>query len=445
MAGIIFGCIVPHPPMLIPDVGRGHEDAIIATTRAMESLAGDLAGSHPQTIIVISPHGASHREVMGILTAGSSAGHMRNWGAPGPNISFDNDMEFVSALREEARASSIPLVSIGDSGYDLDHGVMVPMHFLREGVKGVPLVPLTFSNLPLAAHFAFGQAIRRAAEKVGKRTAVIASGDLSHRLLPESPAGFDPEGKVFDERLVDAVGRLDPEAVLGLDPRLIERAGECGLRPIVILLGALEGLEAHSRVLSYEGPFGVGYIVASLPVAAVSTPGVGGVQKHPIVRLARDAVELFVREGRTPPTPPLAPEMEVQAGVFVSIHTHGRLRGCIGTFEPVQENVAREVIANAVSSATQDPRFEPIAPSELADLKYSVDVLTPPLTVDGPEGLDPKRHGVIVECGTRRGLLLPDLEGVDTVEQQILICRQKAGIMPDEPVTLQCFEVHRYR
>ncbi|MEE8472021.1 MAG: AmmeMemoRadiSam system protein A [Dehalococcoidia bacterium] len=444
MAGIVFGCIVPHPPLLVPAVGRGHEEAIIATTRAMESLAGDLAGSRPQTLLVISPHGASHRDAMGILAAGSSAGNMRNWGAPGPDVSFDNDIEFVSALREEARASSIPLVSIGNGGYDLDHGVMVPMHFLREDVKGVPLVPLTFSNLPLKAHFAFGQAIRRAAEKVGKRTAIIASGDLSHRLLPESPAGFDPEGRVFDERLVDAVGRLDVEAILDLDPRLIERAGECGLRPIVILLGALEGLMAHSRVLSYEGPFGVGYMVASLPVAAVSTPG-GGAQKHPIVCLARDAVELFVREGKTPPVPPLAPELEGRAGVFVSIHAHGRLRGCIGTFEPARENVAREIIANAVSSATQDPRFEPIAPAELADLEYSVDVLTPPLPVDGPEGLDPKRHGVIVECGTRRGLLLPDLEGVDTVDQQILICRQKAGIMPGEPVTLHCFEVHRYR
>jgi AmmeMemoRadiSam system protein A/AmmeMemoRadiSam system protein B len=444
MAGIVFGCIVPHPPLLIPDIGRGQEQTIIATIRAMESLAEELERARPQTLLVISPHGASHYDTMGVLTARSSTGSMRSWGVRGPEIPFDNDNEMVSALQEEAKAASIPLKSIGERSYDLDHGVMVPMHFLIKGAKGVPLVPLTFSWLPLTTHFAFGQAIRRAAEKVGKRTAIIASGDLSHRLIPSAPAGYDPQGKVFDEKLVEAVGRLDIEGILNFDPRLIERAGECGLRSIVILLGALEGLPVRSRVLSYEGPFGVGYMVASLPVAAVAG-GCGEEEPHPIVRLARDTVESYAREGKTPPPPPLIPEMAERAGVFVSIHKHGELRGCIGTFEPTQDNVAQEIIANAVSSATRDPRFRPITPDELADLEYSVDILTPPEPVESREGLDPKKHGVIVECGERRGLLLPDLEGVDTVEQQIWICMQKAGIMPGEPIKLYCFEVKRYK
>jgi AmmeMemoRadiSam system protein A len=167
---------------------------------------------------------------------------------------------------------------------------------------------------------------------------------------------------------------------------------------------------------------------------------------HPIVDLAKKTVETYVKTGKKPSPPAeLAPEMKEKAGVFVSIHKKGALRGCIGTFEPQQRNVAAEVITNAISSATRDPRFDPITPDELKDLDYSVDVLTRPVPVSDKSELDAKKYGVIVECGWRRGLLLPDLEGVDTPEEQIDICRQKGGIGPDEPVQLYRFEVKRYK
>jgi AmmeMemoRadiSam system protein A len=166
---------------------------------------------------------------------------------------------------------------------------------------------------------------------------------------------------------------------------------------------------------------------------------------HPLVALAKKTVETFVREGKVIKPPELTPEMKERAGVFVSIHEGGELRGCIGTFEPQRANVAEEVIANAISSAIRDPRFFPIRPDELEDLEYSVDVLTTPQPVPSKDQLDPKKYGVIVERGLRKGLLLPDLEGVDTVEYQIEICRQKAGILPDEPVRLYRFEVRRYK
>jgi AmmeMemoRadiSam system protein A len=166
---------------------------------------------------------------------------------------------------------------------------------------------------------------------------------------------------------------------------------------------------------------------------------------HPLVKLAKETVESYVKHRKLPQPRELTPEMKEKAGVFVSIKKHGQLRGCIGTFEPTTENVAQEVISNAVSSATRDPRFLPVTPDELPDLTYTVDVLTRPEPVSSVKELDPKKYGVIVECGGRRGLLLPDLEGVDTVESQIQICRQKAGIYPDEPVKLYKFEVKRYR
>ena len=165
-----------------------------------------------------------------------------------------------------------------------------------------------------------------------------------------------------------------------------------------------------------------------------------------IVELAREAVETYVKEGRiiSPPAK-LATELKKKAGVFVSLHKLGQLRGCIGTFEPTKGNIAEEVIANAISSATRDPRFPPVDAGELKDLEYSVDVLTKPRPVKDKRKLDPEKYGLIVECGFRKGLLLPDLEGVDSVERQIDICCQKASILPDEPIKLYCFRVKRYK
>jgi AmmeMemoRadiSam system protein A len=167
---------------------------------------------------------------------------------------------------------------------------------------------------------------------------------------------------------------------------------------------------------------------------------------HPLVELAKEAVELYIREGKTLSVSgrELTPKMREQAGVFVCLKVHGMLRGCIGTFHPTEPNVAREIVRNAVSAATCDPRFSCVREAELPSIEYSVDVLTQPEEVGGPSELDPKRYGVIVESGNRRGLLLPDLEGVDTVDHQVGIAMQKAGIRQGTPVKLYRFEVKRY-
>ena len=217
-------------------------------------------------MLIISPHGKTHENAMGIVTAASCTGDMHGWGTREPTIHFNNDSELVKLIQEEAEAADIPLKSIGERGYELDHGVMAPMHYLISSVEKHPLVPLTFSWLPYEMHFAFGKAIQRAGDKRKKRVALIASGDLSHRLIPSAPAGYDPQGKIFDEKLVQALSHLDTKSIMSFDRELIERAGECGLRSIIILLGALDGLKVKTDVLSYEGPFGVGYLVASFEI-----------------------------------------------------------------------------------------------------------------------------------------------------------------------------------
>jgi len=168
--------------------------------------------------------------------------------------------------------------------------------------------------------------------------------------------------------------------------------------------------------------------------------------EHPLVQLARKTIETYLKEDKIiSPPEELTPEMKEKAGAFVSLHRHGQLRGCIGTFVPTTENVAQEVIRNAIESSTRDPRFPPLTEEELEDLEISVDVLSEPEPVSSIADLDPKKYGVIVKSGWRRGLLLPDLEGVDTPEEQIAICRRKAGIGEDEPIELFRFKVRRYR
>jgi hypothetical protein len=168
---------------------------------------------------------------------------------------------------------------------------------------------------------------------------------------------------------------------------------------------------------------------------------------HPLARLAKDTVELYVRKGRIYEVreDDLTPDMTGRAGVFVCLKIFGQLRGCIGTFQPAEPDIAHETVRNAISAATCDPRFACLRAEELDAIEYTVDVLTPPEKVASKSDLDPRRYGVIVQAGGRRGLLLPDLEGVDTVDYQIGIAMQKAGIPPGTPVELSRFEVKRYQ
>jgi AmmeMemoRadiSam system protein A len=257
----------------------------------------------------------------------------------------------------------------------------------------------------------------------------------------------------------------DFDALSRIDPVLIEAAGECGLRSFITLGGFLGNREVDARLLAYEAPWGVGYLTAlyaspgALDVALggpestsarIATPprgskgGSRGSSESEIVTLARRTIEEYVRSGAVPGRPSLSDEaLPPRAGAFVSIHEGGRLRGCIGTIRATQPTLADEVVHNAVEAATRDPRFPPVGADELDSLDIQVDVLhdaEPCVAAD----LDPSMYGVIVSCDRRRGLLLPDLEGVDTVDEQIAIARRKAGIAAHEKVRLERFKVDRH-
>lgn len=454
--------LTPHPPVLLPEVGRGREREIDATGRAMRSAAEEVARWAPDVLVVASPHTVMYSDYFHISPGSSAAGDMSAFGAPQVRIEVKYDEELRDGIVSSAQSAGLDAGTLGQRGAQLDHGVLIPLYFLRKAGVACPIVRMGLSGLSPLAHYRLGRCVAEAVEKLGRRAVFVASGDLSHKLKADGPYGFAPEGPVFDETVTRAMASGDFLQFLTMDHSLCERAAECGLRSFQMMSGALDGLAVAPRLLSHEGTFGVGYAVALFPVTGLDSSRsysepCNKAQRERLderraredawVRLARLSLETYVRTGsRLKRLPDWLPgEMTNQAaGAFVSLHSGGRLRGCIGTIAPTEENVAREIVQNAVSAGARDPRFPPVRPDELEELEYSVDVLSKPEPVDSPKELDPKRYGVIVSSGRRRGLLLPDLDGVDTVEQQLDIARKKGGIRADEPCKIERFKVVRH-
>lgn len=454
--------LTPHPPVLLPEVGKGREREISATGNAMRQAAEEVARWNPEVLIVSSPHTILYGDYFHIAPGSGAVGSMAAFGAPQVRMEVPYDAPLREEIIRRAESAGLQAGTLGQRDPSLDHGVLIPLYFLRKAGVTCPIVRMGLSGFSALDHYRLGQCVAQAVEALGRRAVFVASGDLSHKLKADGPYGFAPEGPVFDEAVTKAMASGNFLDFLTMDPSLCERAAECGLRSFQIMAGALDGLTVQPRLLSHEGTFGVGYGVALFPVTGRDDTrryaaaceqihrerlAARRAKEDPWVRLARLSLETFLRQGH--PLQSLPEDLPAEltdraAGAFVSLHKDGRLRGCIGTTAPTEENVAKEIVQNAVAAGTRDPRFPPVRPDELEELEYSVDVLDQPEPVDSPAQLDPKTYGVIVSYGCKRGLLLPDLDGVDTVEEQVAIARRKGGIREDDPYTLQRFKVVRH-
>ena len=462
--GIKAAYMVPHPPLIVPAVGRGGEKDIIETTRAYERVAEHIAKIAPDTIIITSPHSVMYADYFHISPGTGSAGDFARFGAPQVSFDVDYDTEFVERLEKLLKQNKFPAGTQGERERELDHGTMVPLYFIRKHYKEGKIIRIGLSGLPLADHYKLGMFIKQVAEELGRNAVFVASGDLSHKLQDYGPYGFDPAGPVYDKRIMEAASKADFGGMLEFDEDFLDKAAECGHRSFVIMAGAFDGLDVKPEVLSHQDVTGVGYGIAifepgdkndSRCFLKAIADKIKATESTPYVKLARATIEQFVKTGKRLKFPSELPAglaealpeeaTKERAGAFVSVHKNGMLRGCIGTIGPVQDSIAEEIISNAISAVSRDPRFERVREDELELLEINVDILGKPENIDGPDQLDVKRYGVIVSCGARKGLLLPDLEGVDTVEEQIDIARRKGGISPDDDYKLQRFEVVRYK
>ncbi|MFC2057224.1 MEMO1 family protein [Chloroflexota bacterium] len=371
------------------------------------------------TFVIMGPNHTGDGKPFSIMTEGT-------WKTPLGEVEIDSE------LGKQILAASKHLQE-DQLAHQYEHSIEVQLPFLQYFKSDIKFVPIILSCAGGDIYKEIGKGIAEAIKGLNREVVIIASSDMTH---------FEPQ---------ESAQRKDTQAIEAMldlnEDELLKRVQElditmCGYASTVSLISAAKELGAKgAELVKYmtsgdtTGDYGsvVGY--AGVIIAEMS----------PLVKLAKETVETYVNEGRTIQPKELTPEMKEKAGVFVSVHKLGELRGCIGTFESATNNVAEEIVNNAISSATRDPRFSQIVSNELKDLDYSVDVLTSPEPIESQAQLDPKKYGIIVQSGFSRGLLLPDLEGVDSVDEQIAICRQKAGIAPNEPIKLYRFKVKRYK
>ncbi len=453
--------MVPHPPLIVPAVGRGGEAQIEKTVRSYEKVADEIAQIKPDTIIITSPHTVMYADYFHISPGASARGDFASFGAPEVSFNEEYDTKLVDAICRLANEEGLQAGTLGEKSVNLDHGTMVPLYFIRQKYTDFKLVRIGLSGLPFAVHYRLGEIIKEAVESTGTNAVLVASGDLSHKLQEYGPYGYAPEGPEYDRRIMDVCKRAAFDELFEFDETFCDKAAECGHRSFVIMAGALDGYSVKASELSHEDVTGVGYGICTFH------PGDKDDNRHFLeayieknerrlelmreqsdeyVKLARKSLESYILYGKRIDIPKDTSKelLDNKAGVFVSIHEHGKLRGCIGTILPVRESIADEIIDNAISASTKDYRFDPITSDELIWLEINVDVLTTPEPIESAEELDVKRYGVIVSSGYKRGLLLPDLDGVDSVEQQISIARQKGGISAGEKYSLERFEVIRH-
>jgi len=458
---IIKAYTLPHPPVAIPHIGRGKEKEISDTLAAADEVAKEIEQLAPETIIYVTPHNVLYADYFHISPGKSAQGDFGRFGAAQIKLETVYDTEFADKLAELAEQKEFPAGTLGEKDKKLDHGVMVPMWFINNRYTDYKTLRISQSGLNPAEHYRLGRMISEAAEALGRRTILIASSDLSHKLTHDGPYGYAREGAEFEKIIARALTDGDFLPLFEISEELRERAAECGYNSLMVLAGCMDKRKTDTRLFSHEGPFGVGYAVASFSpgeydasrdfLAQYEKCALDKVSKiradEDIFRsLARRSLEHKVMTGNTLTMPDQMTEkpLKHRAGVFVSLHLNGQLRGCIGTIAPTTQCIADEIIQNAVSAGLRDTRFIPVRESELPYLTYKVDVLAAPEPITDAGDLNVKRYGVIVSSGNKRGLLLPNLDGIDTVEEQINIAKSKAGITDNEPIKLERFEVTRY-
>ncbi len=456
---------MPHPPIIIPDIGRGEEERIRKTSDACHKVGKEIEKIKPDTIIIITPHGPLFSDAIAISSGESISGNLKKFNADNIEIDLKIDTILTDKIVSNAKKEKIAVVKITDStakkykiNYELDHGSIVPLYFINQEYSNYKIIHITYGMLPKLQLYKFGMCIKAAIMDSDINAVFIASGDLSHRLIKDGPYEYSPYGEKFDNEIVSLLSEGDVYGVFNMDYLTVEKASECGLRSYYIMLGAMDGNTVIGELLSYEGTFGVGYSVMKfnlgksvdsmykyLLVDKKKKFNIKVENLNPYVRLARESLTYYLLYGYYMDEPEyITDEMKnLKRGVFVTLTKEGQLRGCIGTTAPVTDNVAKEIIRNAVEAGEYDPRFNPVSEDEMDEIDFSVDILTEPIEARKEE-LDAKRYGVIVRSGKNSGLLLPDLEGIDTVEQQLKIVLQKAGISPDEKYEIKKFEIVRY-
>ncbi len=262
---LVFAAITPHPPLLIPSIGKQALKKIEKTKFALEQMEKDLYITHPEILIIISPHGSYFHDAFTINVSTNYQTDLREFGDLATKIKFRGELNLATMIREGANIENFPATMISE--HNLDHGSSVPLSYLTKHLKNIKIIQIGFCDLDWKTHVAFGAMLANKIAETNKRVAVIASGDLSHALISDAPAGYNPAGPEFDKKIQDLLAANNLSGMLQLEKKMVTDASECGFRSFLILMGILQGVHHTYKSYSYEGPFGVGYLTANFALS----------------------------------------------------------------------------------------------------------------------------------------------------------------------------------
>lgn len=457
---ILASFIVPHPPLIIPNIGKGSEKQVSKTISAYKEIAKQIATLNPETIIISSPHAPMYSDYFYISSSKTLTGNLSNFGAPEISFTEEVDTKLVDEISSLAQKYHFP-TSKEIPSVPLDHGTMIPLYFIREELPKCLIVVIGLSTLPLITNYQMGTIIKEAINNLNRNVVYIASGDLSHKLQEYGPYGFATEGPIYDKKIMDICRTSNFYEFLTFKSSFLEKAAECGHRSFTIMAGCFDGQEIESQELSHEDITGVGYGICSF-YPKKTNPSRQFLKKYlkeeslrlekirkksdSYVNLAYQSLEYYFKYNSKMSVPDNIPSemLSSKSGVFVSLYKYDTLRGCIGTILPTTKCIAEEIINNALSAAFNDYRFPPLTKEELKWLNISVYILKEPEPISSLDMLDVHKYGIIVTHGLKRGVLLPDLDGVDTIKKQIAIAKEKASIKPNEDCKIERFEVIKH-
>jgi AmmeMemoRadiSam system protein A len=411
----------------------------------MTDIASRITAHGPDVVVLVSPHSPRHASRWGICTQSPLSGNFGRFGADHIGVIVPGAPPAAARLTPIARELKLTTREIG--GDNLDHGALVPLYFLRQAGWDGPTLLIALPQPGTKTEERMGRAIARAAEEAGESWVILASGDMSHRLNPNAPAGYHPLAKEFDRTFKSRIDAGDLRGACAIDPGLREIAAEDVIDSCAVAAGAVGFRSLGHRCYAYEGPFGVGYLEAVLHEAAPPQSGAHVYsESRPwgmMLQIARDAILARITHNAYR-APVLPKPWNNPQGVFVTLRRpDGALRGCIGHVEPLFAGVAEEVADCAAAAATQDTRFARVSPSELPQISIEVSLLSRPEPVSDMAALDPKRYGLVVSSGRARGVLLPNVPEVNTVEDQLRIAAAKGQLPPGRPWIIERFEVSK--
>ncbi|MDR3249551.1 MAG: AmmeMemoRadiSam system protein A [Mycoplasmataceae bacterium] len=431
---IIKSYFLPHPPLIIEGIGKKEE--ILKTKKSYQLVAKEINRLKPDCVVIFTPHFPINDENFNIVYDEYIIGNMLQFKSE-RKVKVKNDLELVDQIYNGVINSGVKIKKL--TNISIDHASFIPLHFVK--CKSAIVISNAFA--PAAQHYKFGEVLNNLFTAINKKIVVIASGDTSHKLKKNGTYGLSQEGVKFDQILIDAIKNNNHSELINLNNDFINNAGQCGLFSLITMFGVISSFLIKSKIYSYEYPYGVGYLAASF---SLEEPTKNKILVKQIIKLAKDSVENYLKHSKN-----ISPSKELSSyllnnrfGSFVCLKKNKELRGCVGTILPTKENLATEIIANAISAAINDNRFNPVIISELDKIKYSVDVLTKPQVITNLNQLNPKKYGIIVQSGSKSGILLPSLEGINTIEQQINIACQKANILQTEKIIVYKFMTNRY-